>query len=195
VATCTEQLLYEIENPARYLQPDVVADFSQVVLTQLGPDRVQVTGGQGHPRTDSLKVTLGYRDGFIGEGQMSYAGPGAQARGQLALDVVRERLADAGYGEFESRYDLIGVNAIFGSSASTADREDPAEVRARVALRVPSLQQAQNVAQEVEALYTNGPAGGGGATRSVREVIAAAAVLMPRESVHTSTLLLKAEGH
>ena len=195
VATCTEQLLYEIENPARYLQPDVVADFSQVVLTQLGPDRVQVTGGQGHPRTDSLKVTLGYRDGFIGEGQMSYAGPGAQARGQLALDVVRERLADAGYGEFESRYDLIGVNAIFGSSASNADREDPAEVRARVALRVPSLQQAQNVAQEVEALYTNGPAGGGGATRSVREVIAAAAVLMPRESVHTSTLLLKAEGH
>jgi hypothetical protein len=195
VATCTEQLLYEIENPARYLQPDVVADFSQVVLTQLGPDRVQVTGGQGHPRTDSLKVTLGYRDGFIGEGQMSYAGPGAQARGQLALDVVRERLADAGYGEFESRYDLIGVNAIFGSSASTADREDPAEVRARVALRVPSLQQAQNVAQEVEALYTNGPAGGGGATRSVREVIAAAAVLMPRESVHTSTLLLKSEGH
>jgi hypothetical protein len=156
---------------------------------------VQVSGGQGHHRTDTLKVTLGYRDGFIGEGQMSYAGPGARARGQLALDVVRERLADAGYGEFESRYDLIGVNAIFGSSASPANQEEPAEVRARVALRVPSLQQAQNVAQEVEALYTNGPAGGGGASRSVREVIAAAAVLMPRESVHTSTVLLNAEGH
>jgi hypothetical protein len=194
VATCTEQLLYEIENPARYLQPDVVADFSQVVLTQLGPDRVQVTGGQGHPCTDTLKVTLGYRDGFIGEGQISYAGPGAQARGQLALDVVRERLALAGYAAFESHYDLIGVNAIFGSSASPAGRQEPAEVRARVALRVPSLQQAQHVAQEVEALYTNGPAGGGGATRSVREVIAAAAVLMPRESVHTSTVLLNAEG-
>ncbi|WP_411028744.1 acyclic terpene utilization AtuA family protein, partial [Salmonella sp. s59944] len=92
--------LYEIENPARYLQPDVVADFSQVQLTQLGPDRVQVTGGSGHPRTDTLKVTLGYRDGFIGEGQISYAGPGAQARGQLALELVRQRLADAGYAEF-----------------------------------------------------------------------------------------------
>jgi Acyclic terpene utilisation family protein AtuA len=79
VATCTEQLLYEIENPARYLQPDVVADFSQVQLTQIGTDLVQVTDGNGHPRTDTLKVTLGYRDGFIGEGQMSYAGPGAQA--------------------------------------------------------------------------------------------------------------------
>jgi hypothetical protein len=192
-ATCTEQLLYEIENPARYLQPDVVADFSQVVLTPQGQDRVQVTGGQGHPRTDTLKVTIGYRDGFIGEGQISYAGPGAQARGQLALDVVRERLALAGYAEFESRYDLIGVNAIFGALSQAPS--EPSEVRARVALRVPTLQQAQHVAQEVEALYTNGPAGGGGATRSVREVIAAAAVLMPRESVHTTTVLLNAEGH
>ena len=53
------------------------------------------------------------RDGFIGEGQMSYAGPGAQSRGQLALDLVRQRLAGADYAHFESRYDLIGVNAIF----------------------------------------------------------------------------------
>lgn len=192
VATCTEQLLYEIENPARYLQPDVVADFSQVQLTQLGPDRVQVTGGSGHPRTDTLKVTLGYHDGFIGEGQISYAGPGAQARGQLALGLVRQRLADAGYAEFEGRYDLIGVNAIFGPSS--AAMTEPTEVRARVALRVPTQQHAQHVAHEVEALYTNGPAGGGGATRTVREVIAAAAVLMPRTAVHTTTVLLNAEG-
>ena len=213
VATCTEQLLYEIENPARYLQPDVVADFSQVQLTQAGPDRVQISGGGGHPRTDTLKVTLGYRDGFIGEGQISYAGLGAQARGQLALDLVRERLAQAGYAEFESRYDLIGMNAIFGGgspyttppSASNSKPPvnehlaaqtptAPTEVRARVALRVPTLQHAQNVAHEVEALYLNGPAGGGGATRAVREVIAAAAVLMPRSAVHTSTVLLNAEG-
>jgi hypothetical protein len=191
VATCTEQLLYEIENPARYLQPDVVADFSQVQLTQIDPDRVQVTGGNGSPRTETLKVTLGYRDGFIGEGQISYAGPGALARGQLALDLVRTRLADAGYAQHEGRYDLIGVNAIAGEPITPTE---PAEVRARVALRVPTQREAQHVAQEVEALYLNGPAGGGGATRSVREVIAAAAVLMPRSAVHTSTALLNAEG-
>jgi hypothetical protein len=190
-ATCTEQLLYEIENPARYLQPDVVADFSQVQLTQIDPDRVQVTGGNGSPRTDTLKVTVGYRDGFIGEGQISYAGPGAQARGQLALDLVRTRLADAGYAQHEGRYDLIGVNAIAGEPITPTE---PAEVRARVALRVPTQREAQHVAQEVEALYLNGPAGGGGATRSVREVIAAAAVLMPRSAVHTSTALLNTEG-
>jgi hypothetical protein len=191
VPTCTEQLLYEIENPARYLQPDVVADFSQVQLHQIGPDRVQVTGGSGSPRTDTLKVTVGYRDGYIGEGQISYAGPGAQARGQLALDLVRARLADAGCAECEGRYDLIGVNAIAGHPSLATE---PAEVRARVALRVPTQRQAQHVAHEVEALYLNGPAGGGGATRSVREVIAAASVLMPREAVHSSTVLLNAEG-
>jgi hypothetical protein len=145
---------------------------------------------------------------------MSYAGLGAQTRGQLALDLVRERLAQAGYAEFESRYDLIGVNAILsGDSPNTTQASAPhsarpvgthlatethdasTEVRARVALRVPTLQHAQHVAHEVEALYLNGPAGGGGATRAVREVIAAAAVLMPRSAIHTSTVLLNAEGH
>lgn len=72
-------------------------------------------GASGTTRPDTLKVTLGYRDGFVGEGQMSYAGPGAKDRGQLALDVVKARLADAGYGHFEARYDLIGVNAILGT--------------------------------------------------------------------------------
>ena len=192
VATCTEQLLYEIENPARYLQPDVVADFSQVQLTQIEEDRVQLSGGNGHPRTDTLKVTLGYRDGFIGEGQMSYAGPGAQARGQLALELVRARLAEAGYGKFESRYELMGVNAIWGAGNSPAAPSQATEVRARVALRVPTRAHAQHVAHEVEALYTNGPAGGGGASRNVREVIAAASVLIPRNAIQTSTVLLSA---
>jgi hypothetical protein len=187
VQTCTEQLLYEIEDPTQYLQPDVVADFSKVKLLQVGPDRVQAEGASGSTRPDTLKVTLGYRDGFVGEGQMSYAGPGAQARGQLALDLVRARLADAGYGHFEARYDLIGVNAILGN---TMPSHEPAEVRARIAVRVTTQAEAQYVANEVEALYTNGPASGGGASKSVREVIAATAMLMPRSAIQTQTILL-----
>ena len=187
VQTCTEQLLYEIEDPTQYLQPDVVADFSKVKLLQVGPDRVQAEGASGSTRPDSLKVTLGYRDGFVGEGQMSYAGPGAQAKGQLALDLVRARLADAGYGHFEARYDLIGVNAILGN---TMPSHEPAEVRARIAVRVTTQAEAQYVANEVEALYTNGPASGGGASKSVREVIAATAMLMPRSAIQTQTILL-----
>ena len=189
IATCTAQLLYEIENPARYLQPDVIADFSGVTLTQVGPDRVQVEGGTGLPRPDTLKVTVGYRDGFIGEGQISYAGPGAQARGQLALDVMRARLHAAGLGDFDGRYELIGVNAILGDTL--AQGYQPYEVRARVALRVNTKREAEQVANEVEALYLNGPAGGGGVTKSVREVIAAASVLMPRDGIHTAVTFLE----
>jgi hypothetical protein len=192
VQTCTEQLLYEIENPSLYFQPDVVANFSQVQLLQLGPDRVQAIGASGSQRTDTLKVTVGYRDGFVGEGQMSYAGPNAKARGQLALDLVKARLAEAGLGHFEARYDLIGVNAIFGSAPTPhgAAGEESAEVRLRVAVRVQTQAQALEVANEVEALYTNGPAGGGGASKSVREVIAAASMLMPRTAIQTQTVLL-----
>jgi len=191
VQTCTEQLLYEIENPAEYFQPDVVADFSQVQLSQIGQDRVQAIGASGSARTHTLKVTVGYRDGFVGEGQMSYAGPGAKARGQLAIELVKARLAAAGLGHFEARYDLIGVNAIFGNSThSDPPSVEPNEVRVRVAVRVDTHAQAMEVANEVEALYTNGPAGGGGANKSVREVIAAASMLMPRVAIYTETRLL-----
>ncbi|MDB5964142.1 MAG: hypothetical protein JWQ72_642 [Polaromonas sp.] len=193
VATCTQQLLYEIENPARYLQPDVVADFSEVTLTQAGPDRVRVAGASGHERPPTLKVTVGHRDGFIGEGQISYAGPGAQARGQLALDVLKQRLDDSGIEALDSRYELIGVNAILGPALADAASHghQPCEVRARAAMRVLTRKDAERVANEVEALYLNGPAGGGGVTKSVREVIAAASILIPRDWVKATVTTLE----
>jgi hypothetical protein len=187
--TCTAQLLYELEDPQRYLQPDVVADFSRVQLQPVGADRVQVGGASGTARPAQLKVTLGYRDGFIGEGQISYAGPGARARGELALRILRHRLQQAGLAGQEHRAELIGVNAMHGPSLG-ADCE-PYEVRVRLALRAATRAQAEQVGQEVEALYLNGPAGGGGVTQSVREVIAAASALIPREAVTPSCQLLE----
>lgn len=191
-ATCTQQLLYEIENPARYLQPDVVADFSGVTLNQVGPDRVQVSGATGSERPATLKVTVGHRDGFIGEGQISYAGPGAQARGQLALNVLRQRLDESGIQALDSRYELIGVNAILGHALSAGlEVHQPSEVRARVAMRVSTKKDAERVANEVEAMYLNGPASGGGVTKSVREVIVAASTLVPRDWIHTTVTILE----
>lgn len=187
--TCTSQLLYEIEDPARYLQPDVVADFSGVQIADLGADRVQVSHASGHGRPHHLKVTLGYRDGFIGEGQISYAGPGARARGELALSVLRHRLKQRGLDALEHRCELIGVNAMHGPLLGTA--HEPYEVRVRLAVRCDTQAQAERVGQEVEALYLNGPAGGGGVTQSVREVIAAASALIPREAVQTECLILE----
>lgn len=188
-ATCAAQLLYEIENPASYLQPDVVADFSGVTLTQVGPDRVLIEGASGHPRPATLKVTVGHRDGFIGEGQISYAGPGAQARGELALEVLRLRLESSDIQALDSRYELIGVNSILGPSHVTG--HEPAEVRVRVALRVASRKEAERVANEVEAMYLNGPGASGGASKSVREVIAAASTLIPRDMVQTTIAMLE----
>ena len=178
--TCKEQLLYEVHDPRRYIQPDVVADFSQVKVEEIATDRVRISGGRGTRRTDTLKVSVGYVDSFIGEGQISYAGPGALARGRLALDVVRGRLKLTGVAASELRFELIGVDALHGAEIS-ARANEPYEVRVRVAGRTENLREAIRIGNEVETLYTNGPAAGGGAFKSARDVVAVASVLLPRE--------------
>jgi len=190
-ATCKEQLLYEIHDPARYLTPDVVADFSAVEVREAAPDRVRVSGATGRARPDTLKVSVGYRDGFVGEGQISYAGPGAVARARLALDVVAERLKLAGVTLRDARFELVGVEALHGP-ALAASAPEPWEVRARVAARVATLADAVRIGNEVEALYTNGPAGGGGAWKTAREVVAVASAFVPRERVATTVDELEA---
>jgi hypothetical protein len=191
--SCTAQLLYEVEDPTTYLQADVTGDFSQVRLNELGGDRVQVDGASGRERPRQLKVSLGHTDGFIGEGQISYAGPGARARGELALEILRHRLADTNLqpslAGCEHRAELIGVNAMHGAALG-ADR-DPYEVRVRLAVRCATRAQAERVGQEVEALYLNGPAAGGGVTQSVREVVAVASTLIPREAVQPRVEILE----
>ena len=186
-ATCKEQLLYEIHDPAAYVTPDVVADFSGVRIQEIGPDRVSVDGATGTGRPETLKVSLACRDGFIGEGQISYAGAGAVDRARLAADVVVARLTRGAMAPGEIRCDLIGLNALHGPRL-TVD-SPPYEVRLRVAARTNSLAAAHAVANEVESLYTNGPAGGGGATRSAREVLSLLSTYIPRELVRCEVRL------
>ena len=190
-ATCKEQLIYEIHDPARYLQPDVVADFTGVDVAEEAVDRVRVTGGKGTARTDTLKVSVAYADGYIGEGQISYGGPGAVARARLALDIVRERLAMTGVAASELRFDLIGVDSLYGETAADESGE-PYEVRVRVAGRTATAEEALRIGNEVETLYTNGPAGGGGVTKSTREVLAVQSVLLPRDDVKPSFAFVEA---
>jgi hypothetical protein len=188
--TCTAQLLYEIEDPAAYRQPDVTADFSHVRFQELGERGVQISGASGHARPEMLKVSLGYRDGWIGEGQISFGGPGAQARGELALRVLEQRLRAVGLAGLERRAELIGVNALHGPAAGLPVWP-PQEVRVRLAVRCARVAQAERVGREVEALYLNGPAAPGGATSSVREVLAVASCLLPREQVQVNTQILE----
>lgn len=187
-ATCKEQILYEIHDPGSYITPDVIADFSGVQVEALAPDRVRIDGASGRPAPDTLKVSVGYVDSYVGEGQISYAGPGAVARARLALDIVAARLELTGVRARDLRYDLIGVNAMHGEGLSALAAE-PYEVRARVAGRTDSLKEAMRIANEVESLYTCGPAGGGGATKSAKDIVAVVSTFLPREEVKTSVHL------
>lgn len=182
-ATCTEQMIYEVHDPAAYLTPDVIADFSAVSFTVQGPDRVLAQGADGRARPPSLKVSVGYLDGWIGEGQMSYGGPGALARGRLAREVVLERLKLTGVVFEEIRAELIGVDALHGTELGSRTDSEPWEVRLRVAARCAERAEALRIGNEVETLYTNGPYGGGGASKSVRQVVAVASLLLPRDAV------------
>ncbi|KAB0569661.1 DUF1446 domain-containing protein [Pseudomonas palleroniana] len=175
-ATCTEQLIYEVHDPAAYLTPDVTADFSRVAFVEEGIDRVRAQGAAGHARPEQLKVSVGYLDGWIGEGQMSYGGPGAVARAQLARDIVLKRLEWTGVKMQDVRAELIGMDSLHGPRSSV----EPWEVRLRVAARCEDRDEAVRVGNEVETLYTNGPSGGGGASKSVRQVVAVASLMVPR---------------
>lgn len=178
LATAKEQLLYEVVNPHAYLTPDVSSDFTTVCLKEAGKDQVKVWGGTGKAKPSTLKVSVGYRAGFLGEGEISYAGSNALARAQLAGKIIEKRLKN----DFpDLRIDYVGVSAIHRTDVD--QQIEPYEVRLRVAANVPSAAKAALIGEEVEALYTNGPAGGGGARKYVTEVIGMVSILMDRQKV------------
>jgi Acyclic terpene utilisation family protein AtuA len=183
-ATCAEQILYEVHDPRAYITPDVVADFSSIHFDQVRPDAVEVTGATGQERPGHLKVSIGYLDGYVGEGQISYAGANALARGRLALDIVRERLHTKLPTMAECRYELIGVDSTSMIATQCGDASfEPPEVRVRVAGRVSTAAEAHLIGREVTALWLNGPAGGSGATRSIRQQLSIASALIPRDDL------------
>lgn len=187
-ATVKEQLLYEIHDPTSYLTPDVIADFSSVAVRENSDGSVTVTGATGRERTGKMKVSVGYLNGYIGEGEISYGGPGALSRAQLAAEIVRRRFEIVGLDLSDVRFDLIGVNSLFGDAGHALaghGREDPVyrDVRLRVAGRTATEEQARMIGREVEALYTNGPAGGGGARDYSRQIVSIASILIPETDV------------
>jgi hypothetical protein len=177
--TATEQLLYEVTDPSAYLTPDVTADFSGVAIKETAPDTIAVSGGKGRKRPATFKVSVGYRAGFVGEGEISYGGENCVARAQLAGEIVSERLR----GQFqELRVDILGLSSLHTRPMSDGDHR-PYEVRLRVAGRSADRAKAALIGEEVESLWCNGPAGGGGARKDVREQIGIVSCLIPRDKV------------
>lgn len=190
--TVKEQLLYEVHDPARYLTPDVVADLSRATVHVLGPDRVGVSGITGHKRPDELKVNVCHRGGWLAEAEISYAGVQAEARARLAADMVLKRLGDA----LRVRVDLIGAISILGDDAGRMLGERPngyaRDVRLRLAAEHDDAAVAQRLLREVTALYTCGPAGGGGVRTSLRPRLNMVSCTIPRDAVSSGWTMLEA---
>ncbi len=183
LATVKEQLLYEVTDPHNYLTPDVTADFTSVCLLQDGPDQVRVSGGNGRQRPDQLKVSVGYHAGFIGEGEILYAGAFAQERAEMAADILSKRLGDS-FSELKTDY--IGSTSAHHSRLNPETK--PYEIRLRIAGKADSMAIAMRIGEEVEALYTNGPAGGGGVRKYAQEVIGIVSTLMQRDKIKSEVI-------
>ena len=192
--TVIEQLLYEIHDPSSYLTPDVVLDLSKVAVDELGENRVEVTGAAGRQPPSTLKATICFDSGWLGEAEISYAGPNALARAELAADVIRKRIANSDLaGNNALRIDILGAKAVHDDDSGSQRQELPGnlredadgngEYRVRAATRSLNKAAAQAVANEVMALYCCGPAGGGGVRQSVTPQLSTASILLPREPI------------
>ncbi len=189
-ATVTEQILYEMHDPAAYLTPDVTLDVRQVSLADLGPDRIAVTGATGRPPPETYKATVSYDGGWLGEAEIVYAGPNAYARAKLAADIVAARLRRGGVGE-ALRIDVMGALSVFDDDRGSrrSAREDAGnmplngEYRVRAAVRTADKAVAQRIGDEVLSLLCSGPAAGGGFRGNVTEQVRTASVLVPKSAL------------
>lgn len=197
--TVKEQLLYEVHDPTCYLTPDVVVDLSEVTVSQCGQDRVAVTGIRGHPAPERLKTTVCYDGGYQGEAEISYAGPNALARAQLAAKVLLERLNFRAPRELRKRLDIVGHTSVFDDDDGTlryrnGSRAD-GDYRVRLAVEHPDRVWVERATQELLALYCAGPAGGGGVRRSLQRRVCTASYLARRTDVDAfATLFESSEG-
>ena len=181
-----EPLLYELHDPAAYITPDVVADITDAVVAQVGPDQVRLSGVRGHPRTATLKANVFFDGGWFGEGEISYAGPNAEARARLAMGVLQKRMGP----HLSLRFDLIGVSSILGDDGNRLLGAAPislsTDIRLRVAGQHLDIKVIDQLLREVTALWTGGPAGGGGVRVAKRQRLSTQSCLIARERVPAS---------
>ena len=181
-----EQLLYEVHDPANYITPDVTLDFSGVSLREVGPDRVEVLGVRGKPAPERLKATVCFEGGWLGEGEISVAGPNCLARAKSIAEVLLERLRRRKL-KVHPRVDLIGIASVHDDDSGTLWRAytgpEPADIRVRLAVAGAEHDDVDQAAREVLALLCCGPAGSGGARWRTTQRIRTQSYLVPRSSV------------
>lgn len=188
VATVSEQVIYEVHDPRRYLLPDVACDFSSVRLTQSGKDRVSVSGARGLAPTDSYKVCATYADGYRCAATMMIAGRDAVAKAQATGEAILKRasrlIREAGLADFgETLVEVIGSESSYGAQAR---RSDAREVTLRVAVRHPSRDALQIFGREIYPSATSmaqGITGFAGGRPEPQPVIRLFSFLAPKSDI------------
>jgi hypothetical protein len=184
VETVSEQLLYEVGDPAAYLTPDVTADFTSVRLREAGRDVVQVEGARGKPAPDRYKVSCAYRDGWTASGTLVVSGPNAVLKARRCGEMVWERLRRAGVEPQHKNAECLGAGACVPGVASA--RAEVAEVVLRLTVRDARRGAVERFTRELAPLVTSGPPGVTGYTTGrppVREVFAYWPALIARSAV------------
>jgi hypothetical protein len=182
VASVTEQLLYEIGDPRRYITPDCVADFTTIRLEQVGENRVRFSGIKGYPATEYYKISISYSAGFKAVGMLIYAWPDAYQKAKVADQVLRQRLDRLGLQFERMTTEFVGANACHGPLTGEAPA-DIAEVVLRVAVASRDRAAVERFTKELAPLALNGPptvAGLGSGRPHVEEVVAYWPALLPK---------------
>jgi hypothetical protein len=192
-ATVTEQMLYELHDPAAYLTPDVTMDITDVAIAGDGRDRIRVTGAKGRPPPPTCKVTVSLEGGFLAEGEISYAGPNALARAEQAADVLRRRIAAIGINA-PVRCDIIGAVSVFDSDGGALRGKGAfaaaGDYRVRLSGSSEDRKTAERIAREVLALYPCGPAGGAGVRTQVTGRIRTVSAYVPAATIAPTITVL-----
>lgn len=183
-ATVKEQLLYEIGNPKNYITPDCVADFTTIHLKDIAPHRVEVTGIEGKPATDSYKVSMAYFDGYTAFSTLTYAWPDALEKAKKADEILRERLTNLGLQFDEIRTEFLGYDSCFGPLAQHAESLN--EVVMRIGVRGKDKNAIERFGREIAPLILTGPpsvTGFAAGRPKPSEVIAYWPALIPKSAV------------
>jgi hypothetical protein len=184
VGTVTEQILYEIDDPARYRTPDVDVDFTTVTLAEAGADRVGIRGATGRPPSDRLKLVIVYRDGWTASGMLAVVGRDAEAKARAAGRMLLDRVRRAGVTFADSLVECLGAGDVV--PGVVPGRERPWEVMLRVTVRDEHREAVERFCREFAPLVTSGPPGIAGYASGRPEVRPAFGywpTLVPRELV------------